>query len=193
MRSDHAEGRWHREERKLCDRNEKTYALTRYAIDIVSVNKRFKRTTAARGGYTTLKSAVLRCFFGSKGNAAVYTEAIKNLTLRIPQGLSVGVIGRNGSGKSTLLKLITGIYRPDVGRVSVNGRVAALIELGAGFHPDFSGRENLYLGGMLHGLSRREIKQRFDEIVRFAELEKVIDDAVPVSYTHLTLPTIYSV
>ncbi|MCL4121433.1 UNVERIFIED_CONTAM: hypothetical protein GTU68_051089 [Idotea baltica] len=98
--------------------------------------------------------------------------------MRIPQGLSVGVIGRNGSGKSSLLKLITGIYKPDKGSVSINGKVAALIELGAGFHPDFTGRENLHLGGIIHGLTKEEIDQRFDKIVKFAELEDVIDDPV---------------
>lgn len=90
----------------------------------------------------------------------------------------MGVIGRNGSGKSTLLKLITGIYKPSKGRVAVNGRVAALIELGAGFHPDFTGRENLMLAGIMMGLSRREIANRFDEIVDFAGLREVIDDPV---------------
>ncbi|NLF25027.1 MAG: ABC transporter ATP-binding protein [Deltaproteobacteria bacterium] len=150
----------------------------RYAIDIVSLSKRFKRATAARSGYTTLKTSLVNCFTHQQHQTAVYTTAIKDLTLRIPQGLSVGIIGRNGSGKSTLLKLITGIYKPDIGTVKVNGRVAALIELGAGFHPDFSGRENLHLGGVLHGLSRKQINDRFEEIVRFAELEDVIDDPV---------------
>lgn len=161
-----------------------------YAIDIVSLSKRFKRQTLSRAGYTTLKSSALswvsNCFgllsLFKKGQAcapqAIYTTAIKELTMRVPQGASIGIIGQNGSGKSTLLKLITGIYKPDTGRVSVNGRVAALIELGAGFHPDFTGRENLYLGGVMHGLSRAEIDARFEQIVKFAELEAVIDDPV---------------
>jgi ABC-type polysaccharide/polyol phosphate transport system ATPase subunit len=147
-----------------------------YALDIRDLSKRFKRRTV-RAGYTTLKSSLLG-LFRSQAKAERFTTAIDNLTLRIPAGASVGVIGRNGSGKSTFLKLITGIYQPDYGSVVVNGRVAALIELGAGFHPDFSGRENLYLGGVIHGLSRTELDQRFDEIVRFAELEQVIDDPV---------------
>ena len=103
---------------------------------------------------------------------------MKDITLRIPKGASVGIIGRNGSGKSTLLKLITGIYTPDTGKVSVNGKIAALIELGAGFHPDFTGRENLYLAGLMHGLSRKEIDKRFNDIVEFAELSHVIDEPV---------------
>jgi ABC-type polysaccharide/polyol phosphate transport system ATPase subunit len=106
------------------------------------------------------------------------THAIKDLTMRIPKGSSIGLIGRNGSGKSTFLKLLTGIYKPSAGRISVAGRVAALIELGAGFHPDFTGRENLILAGIMHGLTREEVLSRFDEIVSFAELWDVIDDPV---------------
>jgi len=148
-----------------------------YAIDIVGLAKRFRRHTI-RSRYTTLKSAFLGLFRRGDQRTGPLTVAVKDVTLRIPRGLSVGIIGRNGSGKSTLLKLITGIYRPDAGRVAVNGRVAALIELGAGFHPDFSGRENVMLGGMMHGLTRREIEERFDAIVDFAELREVIDDPV---------------
>lgn len=147
-----------------------------YAIDLVNVSKVFKRKTL-RGGYSTLKSSLLN-FFRSTKKDPVKTEVLKNLTLRIPQGSSVGIIGRNGSGKSTLLKVITGIYRPNEGEVRVTGRVAALIELGAGFHPDFTGRENVYLAGAMFGLTRREISARFDEIVAFAELAEVIDDPV---------------
>lgn len=147
-----------------------------YALDIVGLHKSFRRRTLSRGSYTTIKSAALSLFRNRQPAAAEITRAVSNLTLRIPRGASVGVIGRNGSGKSTLLKLITGIYKPDAGTILLNGRVAALIELGAGFHPDFSGRENLMLGGAMHGLSRAEMKARFEEIVRFAELEHVIDD-----------------
>ena len=149
-----------------------------YALDIVDLSKSFKRKTITKSGYSTLKSTFLKSLFKRNSSNGSFTHAIKDLTLRIPQGLSVGIIGRNGSGKSTLLKLITGIYKPDVGHVRVKGRVAALIELGAGFHPDFTGRENLYLGAVMHGLTKAEIDERFDEIVRFAELEGVIDDAV---------------
>lgn len=147
-----------------------------YAIDIVNLSKRFRRHTI-RGHYTTLKSSFLS-WFKTKSAKGSFTKVLENITLRIPKGSSVGIIGKNGSGKSTLLKLITGIYKPDSGSVSVNGRVAALIELGAGFHPDFSGRENIYLGGVMHGLTKKEIDERFDEIARFAELEEVIDDPV---------------
>ncbi len=150
-----------------------------YAIDIVSVSKRFERNR--NGGYSTLKSAFTSLFSSKKktpSDGATVTCAIDDLTIRIPKGASIGIIGKNGSGKSTLLKLITGIYKPDTGSISLHGRVAALIELGAGFHPDFTGRENMYLGGIIQGLTRKEIDERFDDIVSFAELEHVIDDPV---------------
>jgi lipopolysaccharide transport system ATP-binding protein len=152
-----------------------------YALDIVGLKKQFVRRTrpgGGRSGYTTLKSALLGLFGRRSAAPAQITHAIRDLTLRIPQGSSVGIIGRNGSGKSTFLKLVTGIYKPTAGSIAVNGRVAALIELGAGFHPDFTGRENVVLGGVMLGLSRAEIAARFDAIVRFAELEAVIDDPV---------------
>ncbi len=152
-----------------------------YSIDIVSLSKRFRRHTLVKS-YTTIKSSIVSGLFGLFGRPGReeghFTQAVKDLTLRVPKGASVGIIGQNGSGKSTLLKLITGIYKPDNGRISVNGRIAALIELGAGFHPDFTGRENLYLGGVMHGLSRAQINERFNDIVQFAELEDVIDDPV---------------
>jgi lipopolysaccharide transport system ATP-binding protein len=152
-------------------------SLLDYAVDIVNLSKSFRRATLSKGGYTTIKSTLLNLFRGTS-TPAHYTHVIKDLTMRIPRGASVGLIGRNGSGKSTFLKLITGIYKPDKGTIQVRGRLAALIELGAGFHPDFTGRENLYLGGVMHGLTRAQVEERFDEIVNFAELAEVIDDPV---------------
>ena len=90
----------------------------------------------------------------------------------------MGLVGRNGSGKSTLLRLIAGIIKPTTGRVEVGGRIGSLLELGAGFHPDFSGRENVFLNGAIYGLKRAQIRERFDEIVSFAELEQAIDRPV---------------
>jgi lipopolysaccharide transport system ATP-binding protein len=152
-----------------------------YCIDIYNVSKSFDRGAFSRKAYTTLKSTLLSLFSAARRAEPVaksQTTAIKDLTIRIPKGSSVGVIGRNGSGKSTLLKLITGIYKPTTGRINVYGRVAALIELGAGFHPDFTGRENLQLGAVLNGLSKKELEARFDQIVEFAELQDVIDQPV---------------
>jgi ABC-type polysaccharide/polyol phosphate transport system ATPase subunit len=151
-----------------------------YVVDIVNVSKSFQRSTRSRSSYTTVKSTLLGMFRGmqKESPARAVTHAIKDLTMRIPRGSSIGLIGRNGSGKSTFLKLVTGIYKPTSGSVTVAGRVAALIELGAGFHPDFTGRENLILAGVMHGLTREQILERFEAIVNFAELEDVIDDPV---------------
>lgn len=109
-----------------------------------------------------------------------YTEfwAVKNVYLDIAHGSTVGIIGENGAGKSTLLKLLTGISAPTTGEVSVSGRVASLLELGAGFHPDFSGRENVYLNCSILGMSDEEIDSRFDSIVEFSELGDFIDRPV---------------
>ena len=153
-----------------------TESAVSYAVDIVHLSKKFRRKTVGKG-YSTIKSSLFG-FFKGGDSVGSYTTVLQDLTLRIPKGSSVGIIGKNGSGKSTFLKLITGIYKPDTGAISVNGRLAALIELGAGFHPDFSGRENLFLGGVMHGLKKKEIEDRFDDIVSFAELEDVIDDPV---------------
>ncbi len=104
--------------------------------------------------------------------------ALSHVSLTIAPGEAVGLIGRNGSGKSTLLRIAAGIIKPSSGRVATTGRIGSLLELGAGFHPDFSGRENVFLNGSIQGLPRRQIRERFDEIVAFAELEHAIDRPV---------------
>ncbi len=96
----------------------------------------------------------------------------------MPKGSTYGIVGRNGSGKSTMLKLVAGITKPTTGSVKVHGRISALIELGAGFHPEISGRENVFINGIMLGLTKSEIAKRFDEIVEFAELEDFIDAPV---------------
>jgi lipopolysaccharide transport system ATP-binding protein len=105
-------------------------------------------------------------------------EALKAVNFEIQDGELTGIIGRNGSGKSTVLKIIAGVYRPTSGAVQVSGKVAALIELGAGFHPDLTGRENIVLNGLLLGLSRREIQAREEQIIDFAELDEFIDSPI---------------
>lgn len=105
---------------------------------------------------------------------------LRDLTLEVEQGEMLGIIGSNGAGKSTLLKLIAGIIQPTSGKITVKGRLAALLELGAGFHPDLTGRENIFLSGSILGLTAREMRSRFDDIVSFAELERFID--MPLKY-----------
>ncbi|HEV8629382.1 MAG TPA: ABC transporter ATP-binding protein [Thermoanaerobaculia bacterium] len=126
----------------------------------------------------TLKSALLEgnLVRGLKPEEAI--AALVDVSFTVARGEAFGFIGSNGSGKSTLLKLVAGILRPDAGRVLVDGRVAALIELGAGFHPEISGRENVYINGAVLGLSRREVDARFDRIVEFSGLADFIDEPV---------------
>jgi lipopolysaccharide transport system ATP-binding protein len=147
------------------------------SIIIQGVSKTFRKAT--RKSYSSLKTDILNKLLRRSSNVTNNTlTALKTLDLEIKPGTSIGIIGRNGSGKSTLLKLISGIYKPDTGTVNVNGKISALIELGAGFHPEFSGRENIYLGGVMYGLTRKEIDQRFDKIVEYSELADFIDDPV---------------
>ncbi len=146
------------------------------AIVLERASKRFRKIVL-RTGYTTLKTSVTRLFRGSS-DPVEYVQALREVSLSVNQGETLGIIGRNGSGKSTLVRLIAGIYKADSGRVSTEGRVSALIELGAGFHPEFTGRENIYINGIVLGLSKREIRRRFDDIVEFAGLGPFIDSPV---------------
>jgi ABC-type polysaccharide/polyol phosphate transport system ATPase subunit len=102
-------------------------------------------------------------------------QALQDVSFAVEPGHAVGLVGRNGSGKTTLLRLLSGIVKPTGGQVAVGGRVGALLELGAGFHPDFSGRDNVFLSGSIYGLSRADVRRHFDEIVHFAGLEQAID------------------
>ncbi len=113
--------------------------------------------------------------------------ALSGVSAHVEPGEAVGLIGRNGSGKSTLLRLIAGIIKPTRGRVAAGGRVGSLLELGAGFHPDFTGRENVFLNGAVQGLTRAQIRERFDEIVAFAELEHAIDRPVRTYSSGMTM------
>ncbi len=141
------------------------------AVDLKGVGKRFVRHTDRRN---SIKERIVR------GRARKPEDfwAVRDVTLQIPKGSVYGLIGHNGSGKSTLLKMIGGIYRPTTGSITTDGRVAALIELGAGFHPDMTGRENIGLNGSILGLPRKEIAAVTDEIIEFSGLGDFIDDPV---------------
>lgn len=141
------------------------------AVEVHELSKRF-RVYHERN--QSLKVALMR------GRRARFEEfwALRDIDLEIPVGSTFGLIGHNGSGKSTLLKCIAQILQPDTGRVAVHGSMSALLELGAGFHPELSGRDNVYLNGSILGLGRKEIDRRFDDIVGFAGLEEFIDTPV---------------
>ncbi len=147
----------------------------RWPIQLDDVTKRY-RLLGRRSQFQTLKSALLRRELALPEEGSI--TALRDVTFRLEQGEAFGVIGPNGSGKSTLLKLISGILKPTTGEVRVDGRIAALIELGAGFHPEISGRENIYINGIMMGLSRREIDQRFAQIVDFSGIEEFLDQPV---------------
>jgi ABC-type polysaccharide/polyol phosphate transport system ATPase subunit len=146
------------------------------AIELTDVSKIYRRYSGRQ--FATLKSALLQRSILRDLNPTDTFPALQNVSFSVARGRTYGVIGRNGSGKSTALKLVAGITKPTSGTVTVRGRVSALIELGAGFHPEISGRENVFINGIMLGLSKREIEQRFDEIVDFAELREFIDAPV---------------
>ena len=141
------------------------------AVIAENVSKRFRLYHERND---SLKVALMR-----KGRAR-YEEfwALSDVSLEVPTGTTFGLIGENGSGKSTLLKCMARILRPDKGRTEIRGKVSALLEVGAGFHPELSGRDNVYLNGSILGLSRKELDAKFDTIVEFAGLEKFIDSPV---------------
>jgi ABC-2 type transport system ATP-binding protein len=141
------------------------------AIALDGLGKKFRLTHDRNW---TLKATMLA------GHRTRYEEfwALRDVSFDIPHGSTFGIIGGNGSGKSTLLKVLAGILRADEGTASANGRLSALLELGAGFHPELTGRENIYLNGAILGFTARDIRQRFDDIVGFAELDKFIDEPV---------------
>ncbi len=149
-------------------------------ISVDGVSRRF--VVRARETHTLKELLVAR---GRTGAQEVW--ALRDVSVAIAPGEAVGLIGRNGSGKSTLLRLIAGIIRPTIGGVATGGRIGSLLELGAGFHPDFTGRENVELNGALQGLSRVRIRERFDEIVAFAELEDSIDRPVKTYSSGMTM------
>src|SRR5216117_728311 len=147
------------------------------AIELTNVTKVYRRY-ARRKQFATLKSALLTGSLIQDLRPEEKFPALQDVSFAVPAGKTYGMIGRNGSGKSTALKLVAGITKPTSGIVRVNGRVSALIELGAGFHPEISGRENVFINGIMLGLTKREVVRRFDEIVDFAEMKDFIDAPV---------------
>ena len=146
---------------------------------VVQFQQVSKQFTLHRERARSLQEVALNLFRrGDRGREEFW--ALRDVSFSVHQGEAVGFVGPNGAGKSTVLKLMARIIEPTMGRIAVDGRVGALLELGAGFHPDLTGRENIYLNGSIMGLSRAEIRRKLDDIIAFAELDRFID--VPVKY-----------
>ncbi|MBU4404272.1 MAG: ABC transporter ATP-binding protein [Candidatus Aminicenantes bacterium] len=147
------------------------------AVQVHDVYKFYKKY-ADRHKFLTIKSALVnKTLFGDLQVGERF-EALRGVSFDVKSGQTLGIIGENGSGKSTLLKILAGISKPTAGEVITSGRISALIELGAGFHPEISGRENIFINGVILGLTRKQIQEKYQEIVSFAELEEFIDNPV---------------
>jgi lipopolysaccharide transport system ATP-binding protein len=163
----------------------------RPAIHVEQLSKQYRLGAGPRGGYRTLREAIVEGVRGPwsrlrRGRAAAAAPAesrdtlwaLRDVSFAVRPGDVVGVIGRNGSGKSTLLKILSRVTEPTAGRVELRGRVGSLLEVGTGFHPELTGRENVYLSGAILGMSRAEIACKFDQIVAFSEIERFLDTPV---------------
>jgi|694.fasta_scaffold02020_28 lipopolysaccharide transport system ATP-binding protein len=148
-----------------------------------NISKLFHLSHEGNQRYTALRDVLANKFkniFKSKIISGESEDfwALKDISFKINKGDRIGVIGRNGAGKSTLLKVLSRITEPSTGKIKINGRIASLLEVGTGFHPELTGRENIFLNGAILGMTRQEIKSKFDEIVAFAEIEKFLDTPV---------------
>lgn len=149
-------------------------------IEIQGVGKRY-RIGATKEPYLSLRDEVAKWFSPAARRARAAEEqfwALKDVSFSVEPGEALGIIGRNGAGKSTLLKILSQITPPTAGKITMRGRVGSLLEVGTGFHPELTGRENIYMNGAILGMGRREIARKFDEIVAFAEMEKFLDTPV---------------
>src|SRR5271163_260560 len=152
--------------------------MTESVIHVAGLGKRYR--VGERERYFALRDVITRAFTApfrrnGAGKPKDYLWALRDVSLDVKQGEVVGLIGRNGAGKTTLLKLLSRITRPTTGFAEIHGRVGSLLEVGTGFHPELTGRENIYLSGAILGMKKAEIVKKFDEIVAFAEVERFLD------------------
>lgn len=160
------------------------------AVEALGISKKYR---VRRHPPTTLKSHLLRDIWRPRRDLIQTRWALQDVSFEVARGEAVGVIGRNGSGKSTLLKLLNGTLRPDAGSVRVEGRVAALIELSAGFHPELTGRENVVVTGIMLGMTKRMVRDRMDEIIAFADIGDCLDDPIRTYSSGMVLRLGFSV
>ncbi len=153
-------------------------------ITVENLGKKYRLRHQKQETYATLRDTITRgvkdLFSSNKENKASIEEfwALRNVNFEINQGDRVGIIGSNGAGKSTLLKILSRVVHPTEGRITMEGKIASLLEVGTGFHPELSGRENIYLNGVILGMTKKEIQKKFDEIVEFSEIDKFLDTPV---------------
>ena len=170
--------------------------MSENAIVVENLSKRYlighRLSTTGKYNYTMLREVIGRGVTNFvrkagdvvRGRQVVHGDeieefwALRDVNFKVKQGEVLGIIGRNGAGKSTLLKILSRITEPTEGKITLKGRVASLLEVGTGFHPELTGRENIFLNGAILGMTQREIRRKFDEIVAFAEVEKFIDTPV---------------
>jgi len=162
------------------------------AIDLLGVSKGFELTEGGLPGIGTLKSW-LSDVVSRRRKRAVFHPVLEGVDLGVRRGEALGIIGRNGCGKSTLLRLIARVYRPDRGVVRTSGKVVPILSLGGGFHPEFTGRENVLIEGMMLGLSRRDVANKFEAIADFAELGEYMDQPLRIYSTGMQMRLAFSV
>jgi lipopolysaccharide transport system ATP-binding protein len=150
--------------------------MTQPIIKIENISKKYN--IGHKEAYYSLRDQIAGLFSGQKEKQNEEFWALKDINLEIEQGDTIGIIGRNGAGKSTLLKILSQITPPTTGKITMGGRVASLLEVGTGFNPELTGRENIFLNGAILGMTRKEIARKFDEIVAFSEIEKFLDTPV---------------
>ena len=160
-------------------------------MSAIEINELWKKYRRPHARVSSLKEAVFALLRGQTGVEEFY--ALKDISFSVEPGEAIGLVGPNGSGKSTLLGLIARVLQPTQGTISVEGRICPLLELGTGFHPDLTGRENIFLNASLLGLRSREVREKYDSIVDFAELEEVMDAPVKTYSTGMVVRLGFSV